>query len=396
MGREIQQKVKDLVLKEAARKYCSLDKRIASDVLTKAWGQFAYDRNVWGQTFRKISRDPRISIHECPEPQKALDFNCDSLYRFTEEQKEAVRILRLAQETGVTKLIPPDLSDEYVMNWIREAKVEYYIRNPHAIFTNLDSSLNVNNLQRALEHRGILLRTPKAEEKGHAAPFNLQAPGKSDTRWSEVVLNGRPLRVKRCRASLAVYHAPCPRICIFYVTADLTMILFYHGLQGHLHHLQRHSCGAAVNRSSGLLGTRDIAARSTSSQNNVKQDEVETPPMREIIPLQKLKHLWLALPQVQSLCKDTKWQAYLLAENDADIYLMFVDPNSNKIEEVSRWSLSTTMSLSCAAEAGEKPEPNDFISIEIKDSSSPLNSRKRRRTYDNWSNETCAIKCQEI
>lgn len=420
MGREIQQKVKELVLEEATRRYSSIDRRIACDILSKAWGQFIYDRNIWGQTFRKLSRDPRLDINDCPESKRSLEINSEALYRFTLEQKEATQILMNAYADGhIIKNIPQDLSDDYITKWISKHRVSDLISNPHDAMPPLHQSLNVNNLSQTLQNGGIVLRVTKTGQGGgglanassqqttasmlikqECLPFNLQAPGKSDTRWSDLVLNGQSTRVKRCRASLAIYQTTCPRLCIFYLTTDLTMILLYHGLQGQsrmnvcdpssmlrISPSSSQRCDA-LSRSSTTCSYSKLTSTAASSGSR------DVYPPRDIIPLSEVGRLWNALPQIRSHCLARSQRAYLLHEAEQEIYLIFVNESNHQIEEVSRWSLSTTMSLSCAAEPEEKPEPDDYITIDIKEAPSPPTSRKRRRCT--WQDEALAAQCEEI
>eukprot|EP01053_Blabericola_migrator_P007214 Blabericola_migrator_1__7213@NODE_365_length_9399_cov_81_035255_g292_i0_p3_GENE_NODE_365_length_9399_cov_81_035255_g292_i0NODE_365_length_9399_cov_81_035255_g292_i0_p3_ORF_typecomplete_len441_score74_81_NODE_365_length_9399_cov_81_035255_g292_i016903012 len=357
MGREVQQKVKELVLERATCKYPSINRSLAQEILSKAWGQFVYNRNVWCQTFRKMARDPMALMDErCPDPRRLLELNSDALYRYTLEQEKAAQILTDAYRAGLKRLIPHDLSDDYVMSWIEQHNIDRLMQmnTPPVV---LDESLNIHNLEAALTNGGIALRVVKRHNTSSfcfipsepPAAFNLQAPGKSDTRWSELIINDKTQRVKRSRTSLAIYSQVCPRICIFFLSSEITLLMFYQG---------QHGTTISTTRRSTRKSEADLKRRLPPP----------SPMLREIIPLETLKDLWVTLPGVQQLCNATNRVAYLLYKDENDCYLVFTDTNTNQVSEVSRWSLSTTASsLSCADEDIEKPEPDDFVAIIIKE-----------------------------
>lgn len=100
----------------------------------------------------------------------------------------------------------------------------------------LPTCLNYTNLQRALDHGGLLIKLPPHSQRNFEF-FNLLSPGRGDTRHTELAIpgEGKEIDVKKSRTRLAFpldyfsSEVVLPKVCVFQIEAKLELLLLYKG-----------------------------------------------------------------------------------------------------------------------------------------------------------------------
>ncbi|KAH8742116.1 hypothetical protein FG386_003443 [Cryptosporidium ryanae] len=152
-------------------------------------------------------------------------------------------------DDGQIAEIPLDLTDEYLAKWL-DGKNALIIRklvngDKDVQAIDLPTSLNSDNLYRALRFGGLLVRIPPYNQKSYEY-FNLLSPGRGDTRHTQLIIpdGERDIDVKKSRTSLAlpdflVEDIPLPKVCVFQIEAKLELLLLYRGCSSKRPHTKR-------------------------------------------------------------------------------------------------------------------------------------------------------------
>ncbi|KAK6587581.1 hypothetical protein RS030_91526 [Cryptosporidium xiaoi] len=155
----------------------------------------------------------------------------------------------LDDDDGQVAEIPLDLTDEYLAKWL-DGKNALIIRklvngDKDVQAIDLPTSLNSDNLYRALRFGGLLVRIPPYNQKSYEY-FNLLSPGRGDTRHTQLIIpdGERDIDVKKSRTSLAlpdflVEDIPLPKVCVFQIEAKLELLLLYRGCSSKRPHTKR-------------------------------------------------------------------------------------------------------------------------------------------------------------
>jgi len=143
-------------------------------------------------------------------------------------------------EPDSCRAIPSDLTDDYLKQWLSGPNamlIRKLINNdPEVRDVQLPSCLNSDNLARALNHGGLLIKIPPHSQRSYDY-FNLLSPGRGDTRHTELTIpdGGADIDVKKSRTQLAFPPGyfrddlPLPKVCVFQIDAKLELLLFYKG-----------------------------------------------------------------------------------------------------------------------------------------------------------------------